>query len=241
MEKVVALERMVELQQLIGSTQAELAATMASFVAGARREVLGGEFATDEIAVALRCGRGRVLNQVRLAETMQTSLPATWAAWSAGTIDAYTAGQILDAAERLADPDKLAEFDAEAAERAVSKTAPQLTAWLARRVARLEPEQSAARHQRAVGQRRVGVQLDLDGMGTLWAMTNAVDLTAIDLELTRMAKDLGADDPRSIEQRRVDLMVDRLLGRATSGQPADSGADSADAHSGPSSRPPAPV
>ncbi|HLL08266.1 MAG TPA: HNH endonuclease signature motif containing protein, partial [Nocardioidaceae bacterium] len=47
--------------------------------------------------------------------------------------------------------------------------------------------------------------------------------------------------PRSIEQRRVDLMVDRLLGRATSGQPADSGADSADAHSGPSSRPPAPV
>ncbi|HLL07447.1 MAG TPA: hypothetical protein VK393_02200, partial [Nocardioidaceae bacterium] len=78
-------------------------------------------------------------------------------------------------------------------------------------------------------------------MGALWAMTKALDLTAIDLELTRMAHDLGADDPRSIEQRRVDLMVDRLLGRATSGQPADSGADSADAHSGPSSRPPAPV
>jgi hypothetical protein len=69
----------------------------------------------------------------------------------------------------------------------------------------------------------------------------AVDLTAIDLELTRMAHDLGADDPRSIEQRRVDLFVDRLLGRSTGGPPADSGADSADAHSGPSSRPPAPV
>jgi hypothetical protein len=100
MEKVSALERMVELQHLIGSAQAELAATMASFVAGARREVLGGEFATDEIAVALHCGRGRVLNQIRLANSVQDKLPATWAAWSAGSIDAYTAGQILDAAER---------------------------------------------------------------------------------------------------------------------------------------------
>ena len=215
MEKVSALERMVELQRLIGSAQAELAATMASFVAGARREVLGGEFATDEIAVALHCGRGRVLNQVRLVETIRTSLPATWAVWSAGEIDAYTASRILDAAERLTDPETLAGFDVEAAERAGEKTAPQLSAWLARRVARLEPDQGAARHARAVGQRRVGVQLDLDGMGTLWATTTALDLSAIDLELTRLARALGADDPRSIEQRRVDLLVDRLLGRST--------------------------
>jgi hypothetical protein len=109
MDKVVALERMVELQQLIGSTQAELAATMASFVAGARREVLGGEFATDEIAVALRCGRGRVLSQVQLAQSMQASLPSTWAVWRAGEMDGYTASRIVEAAERLTDPDTLAE------------------------------------------------------------------------------------------------------------------------------------
>jgi hypothetical protein len=103
------LERMRDMQRIIASTQAALAAAMAAFVAGARDGTLAGEFATDEIAVALRCGRGRVLNQVRLAATMLTSLPATWAAWRAGEMDGYTASRIVEAAERLTDPDTLAE------------------------------------------------------------------------------------------------------------------------------------
>jgi hypothetical protein len=63
MDDVAMLERMRDMQRIIASTQAELAATMAAFVARARDGILAGEFATDEIAVALRCGRGRVLNQ----------------------------------------------------------------------------------------------------------------------------------------------------------------------------------
>ena len=109
MDDEAMLDRMRNMQRIIASTQAELAATMAAFVARARDGILAGEFATDEIAVALRCGRGRVLNQVRLAQTMQTSLPATWAAWRAGEIDGYTASRIVEAAERLTDPDTLAE------------------------------------------------------------------------------------------------------------------------------------
>ena len=121
MDDVAMLERMRDMQRIIASTQAELAATMAAFVARSRDGILAGEFATDEIAVALRCGRGRVLNQVRLAETMLTSLPATWAAWRAGEIDGYTASRIVEAAERLVDPETLAGFDVEAAEQAVTK------------------------------------------------------------------------------------------------------------------------
>jgi hypothetical protein len=128
---------------------------------------------------------------------------------------------VLDAAQRLSDPGLLAGFDAEAAVQAVEKTAPQLVSWLARAVARLEPDQAECRHRRAITQRRVGVQLDLDGMGSLWAIGAALDLAAIDATLTRLANDLGADDPRSLEQRRADLFVDRLLGRTSDSAASD--------------------
>jgi hypothetical protein len=76
---------------------------MAAFVAARKSEFLGGEWASDELAVALRCGRGRVLGQVQLAEIMQTRLPATWAAWRAGDIDGYKANKVAETAGRLVD------------------------------------------------------------------------------------------------------------------------------------------
>ena len=223
MEKADLLDEIVEMARLKATLEAKMATAMSTFVRISPDEPLGGEFATDELAVALHCGRGRVLGQVRLVDRLRATLPATWAAWRAGTVDGYKAAQILDASERLVDTEKLAAFDTEAAERAITKTAPQLSSWLARKVARLEPDEAAPRFQRALLQRRVAVQLDLDGMGSLWATTNALDLTAIDVMLTRLAKDLGADDPRSIEQRRADLFVDRLLGRIALDESADTG------------------
>ena len=75
------------------------------------------------------------------------------------------------------------------------------------------------RYRRAFSQRRLTTRLDLDGMGQLWATTTAMDLAAIDVRLTRKAEALGAEDPRTLEQRRVDLFVDLLLGRTSHGLP----------------------
>jgi hypothetical protein len=86
-------------------------------------------------------------------------------------MDGYTASRIVEAAESVNRPGHARRVDTEAAEQAVAKTSPQLTAWLARRVARWTGAESAARHARAVGSGGWGVQLDLDGMGSLWAMT----------------------------------------------------------------------
>jgi hypothetical protein len=62
-----------------------------------------------------------VLESVCLARLFQVSLPATWAEWRAGQIDRLKAARIADAAERLIDPDRLAEFDANAARVAATK------------------------------------------------------------------------------------------------------------------------
>ena len=156
-----------------------------------------------------------MLGQVWLAHELQTKLPATWAAWRAGDIDGYKANKVAETAQRLIDPARIPDFDAAAATAAVAKTGPQLSTWLSRTVARIEPDQVEARYRRAFAERRVDTSLTLDGMGSLWATTNAIDLTAIDYRHTRLAQDLGADDPRTLEQRRADVFVDLLLGQRT--------------------------
>lgn len=205
------LDEMVELQRAIAAAEATLAAKMQEFVDLRRSEFLGGEFATDELAVALRWGRGRVVDRIHLVETLRQDLPATWAAFQAGSIDGFQAGKILETRDRLTDDTLVADFDTAAVAAAGKKTTGKLIGWLNKRVATTQPAQLEERYRRAFKDRRVATSQDLDGIGRLWATTSAVDLTAIDYRLTRLAEKLGADDPRTLEQRRADLFVDLLL------------------------------
>lgn len=209
------LDEMVELQRSIARSEAALAVKIQAFVASRRTEPLGGEWATDEVAAALRWGRGRVVDRIHFVRVLRTELPATWSAWRSGSIDGFQAGKILEARNRLIDDGLVAGFDAEAAAAASAKTAGQLIWWLNRRVAAAEPAQLEARYRRAYADRRVATSQDLDGMGALWATASAMDLTAIDYRLTQLAQGCGAEDSRSLEQRRADIFVDLLLGTAT--------------------------
>jgi hypothetical protein len=212
------LDRMVELQTTIARAEAELAESMSAFVRSRRgSEVLVAEFAGDELAAALRWGRGRVQARLGLVTTLRTDLPATWAAWRAGAIDGFAATKIAEARYRILDASLLPAFDRDAATAAAAKSWGQLQSWLNQRVAAAEPDQLEERYRRAFKDRRVATSQDLDGMGRLWATTSAVDLSAIDYRLTRLAQDCGGDDPRTLEQRRADLFVDLLLGQSSSG------------------------
>jgi uncharacterized protein DUF222 len=213
MDQHAELDRIVELQATIARAEAELAESMSAFVRSRRgSEVLGAEFAGDELAVALRWGR--VNARLGLVTTLGTDLPATWAAWRAGTIDGFAATKIAEARCRILDETLLPEFDRDAAVVAAGTSWGQLQSWLNRRVAADEPDQLEERYRRAFADRRVATSQDLDGMGRLWATTSAVDLAAIDYRLTRLAQDCGGDDPRTLEQRRADLFVDLLLGQS---------------------------
>ena len=214
-DEAARLDRMVQLQRQLAAIEAELASEIHGFVQAYRGRRLEAEFATDEVAAALRWGRGRVVGRVHDVAALRRELPVTWAAWRSGEIDGYLAGKILEARNRIIDATLIADFDAEAASVATEKTSRQLQSWLAKRVVKAEPEQFEARYRRAFADRRVETSQDLDGMGSLWATTSAFDLTRIDYRLTRLAQDCGAEDPRTLEQRRADIFVDLILGQST--------------------------
>jgi Domain of unknown function (DUF222)/HNH endonuclease len=59
----------------------------------------------------------------------------------------------------------------------------------------------------------VVVTPEADGLGTLWALMTATDAAGAYTWLTRLARGLGKDDPRSMDARRADLLAALLNGR----------------------------
>ena len=97
--------------------------------------------------------------------------------------------------------------------RAGTQTLSQLRAALARAVLVLDPDGAAARHEQRRTDRRVVLGPDGDGMATLWALLSAPDATAAYQRLCQLARGLGAEDPRGMDARRADLLIDLLTGR----------------------------
>ena len=89
----------------------------------------------------------------------------------------------------------------------------QLKAALARAIIAADPEGAEERHREARRDRRVVVTAEPDGMGTLWAMLTATDAAGAFTWLTRLARGLGSDDPRSMDARRADILAALLNGR----------------------------
>lgn len=92
----------------------------------------------------------------------------------------------------------------------VSAEAEPLQASVARAV---DPDGAAERHRQARRDRRVVVGDEKDAMASLWALLPAPDATASYEWLSRLARGLGAEDPRGMDARRADLMVELLTGR----------------------------
>lgn len=95
---------------------------------------------------------------------------------------------------------------------ATEHTVGQLRPWLARRVIRLCPEAAELRRQRAMADRRVVITPGSDGMSELWALLPSVQARQIQQMLSAVAHSAAADDPRTADQRRVDGMLEILLG-----------------------------
>jgi hypothetical protein len=90
---------------------------------------------------------------------------------------------------------------------AETHTTTQLRQWVRRFIARVEPDEHEQRAEDARKSRRVDAWHDEDGMGFLGARLTSFALAAIDKRLTKEAHALGADDPRTMQQRRADLLA----------------------------------
>ena len=155
--------------------------------------------------------------QVRclLARTrrLATGLPTAWEAFRRGDVDAEQIRIIDRVARRVTEAATLAAIDDQVIEAAHTRTPKQLQVWLLRLVVRLEPLAFEQRHRRALAERRVTVAQGADGIGYVTGEVSAADAAAIDGMLAATARTLGADDPRTDQQRRSDLFADLLLGR----------------------------
>ncbi|QJY45621.1 HNH endonuclease signature motif containing protein [Pseudonocardia broussonetiae] len=177
------------------------------------------EWASDEIGMALTVSRGTA--QVRLAQARRLSGVLR------PTRDLLEGGRLCWSRARLV-CDRLALLDdtlAAAVQDRVLPAAPgqtwaQLDAALRRAILALDPDGAAARHRSARVERRVDVFAGEDGMATLWARLTAPDAASSYAWLTRLARGLGADDPRTLDQRRADLLAAVLTGRLVLRDPA---------------------
>jgi hypothetical protein len=240
-EAIVAFDRMAS---WAAARQAELLAEFARRrpaddmeAARSERACAASPYAPDEIGLALRLCRGTAAIRIAQAQRLDAELPATLRAWREGRIDATKVRAILDRTAHL-DPDKAALVQDRVLSRAPEQTAGQLRAALGRAVIAVDPEGAARRHTEARRERRVAVNPDQDGMASLWALLPAPDALSCYEWLTRLARGLGAEDPRGMDARRADLMTALLTGRLTVTAPAAGSAPNARTGSDPGSNSP---
>jgi uncharacterized protein DUF222 len=199
---VALIDRMVELAATQARLEAELAATICEFVDLRRAEPV------DDVAA----DKGKVVPGEFAADEVAAAL--TWSTSRVTTTASRFRRLRVDLPHTAAlwQSGRIDGFKAGKVAEAAN-----------RQVARLEPDQAERRHRRAHADRRVSTRPEPDGMGSLWAMAGAADLAAIDHRLTDLARKLGSDDPRSMDQRRTDLFVDLLTGQGaaeSAGAPA---------------------
>jgi hypothetical protein len=94
---------------------------------------------------------------------------------------------------------------------------PQLKRRVRRTVLALDPSTAEQRHERALADRRVEYHPGDDGMATLTALLPAPEAQLIYTRLTAATGLLPAQDARTRDQQRADLLVDAML----SGLPLD--------------------
>ncbi|HEX5811336.1 MAG TPA: DUF222 domain-containing protein [Pseudonocardia sp.] len=184
----------------------------------ARWAGVGSEYAPDEVGVALRLARGTAVARVGLACRLLATLSDTHAAWEAGLIDTAKARAIDDATWMLS-VEHARAVQERVLPRAAEQTLAQLKAALARAVIAVDPDGAEQRHREARRDRRVVITPEADGMASLWALLTATQAAGAFTWLTRLARGLDGDDPRSMDTRRADILAALLSGQLV-GNPA---------------------
>lgn len=168
----------------------------------------------DELAPALGCSRRAARRLVTDGRAWSGVLAATGDALARGEIDVPRARVLTDALAEQAF--ELAwEVEAAVLPGAAGRTAAQLARDVAKALIALDPAGAGERTRAAEGRRRLDRPRVLpDAMAGIWAVLPAADATRVDTVIDRLARAArSAGDPRTLDQLRVDLLVDLVLGR----------------------------
>ncbi|HUP99737.1 MAG TPA: DUF222 domain-containing protein, partial [Aeromicrobium sp.] len=163
--------------------------------------------------IALDIGRAtghseaQVCHRVAAARRLRDKTPAVWSAFAQGRVDAARVREIAGAVDKLERPSSVARLDRRFVAYAESHTVAELRRWLKLFVARVESDLFNQRAERERADRSVDVQHGDDGMSWLTLYNTSFAIAAIDKRLTKEAKAMGADDPRTLQQRGADLLA----------------------------------
>ena len=160
-----------------------------------------------DIGVATGLSEHQVHRRLTVAERIRDHAPNTWAAFGEGRVDAARVTVISDAVDKLKRERSIERLDRVGLAYAETHTVAELRRWVARFVARVESDLVKEQAEDERAQRRVHVEHVGDGMAWINAYVPAVWASASDKRLTKQAKALGADDPRTMQQRRADLFA----------------------------------
>jgi hypothetical protein len=163
--------------------------------------------ATAEAASALRWSTGAARDRIDLAGTLIEDLPGVLEALNCGLIDAGRAREIQVGTCEL-DPEVRRWLAGQAVEYATTHTRGQVRAWLARRIARIDPEAADRKHRQRVKKRRVRMWAESDGMATISAYLSAEEAQAVWQAVRAAAAGIDA----ALDVANADAFVGLLTG-----------------------------
>src|SRR5882724_2892407 len=161
-----------------------------------------------ELALALRKTENAVLRLKQQSEAL-TRLPRLSALLESGDIDLWRLCRVQEAAENLSAADAL-KVDELLAPVAAGLNASVLFRRAKRAVLKVDPAGGELRHEQAKQCRRVEWMPQPDGMAELFIHGPAEDLRRVFTQLDANARALT--DDRTMDQRRFDVFIDRVLG-----------------------------
>ena len=164
-------------------------------------------FIPSDMAQRVRWSEGQIQHRVAQARRVRDQTPAAWQAFSEGRIDGLKSREIASAIDRLERAESIARLDRQVVAYAERHTVAELRRWLKLFVARVESDLFNERANRAREDRGVDVMHGDDGMSWMTIYGQSHVLAAVDKRLTKQAHALGADDPRTVQQRRADLFA----------------------------------
>ncbi|GAA3627620.1 DUF222 domain-containing protein [Microbacterium awajiense] len=181
---------------------------------------------TAELAAAMRLSDRSVQARMSTAYTLTDAYPTTLDHLADGRIDPAHAAVIVDAGTGLTDPHTRAAYERLVLDAATDHTPTRLREIARAIAARLDPSLLTDAHQRSQADRCVKLTELTDGLSRIIADLPTVNAHGIHDRLTQMAHDLtrpaadttdgpgdtdAVDDPRTIDQRRADILTDLLL------------------------------
>jgi Domain of unknown function (DUF222) len=170
------------------------------------------EFAPDELAAELRMSTGTARNQLDLAVALLSRLPGTLAALEAGEIDLRRAKAVAEVTAPLSD-EQAAAVETRVLARGGRGSHEAFRRAVRTAVLAVDPDGAEQRRQRQRRLRSVQYRPADDGLAEMVAVLPAEHAAAIHQRITSLALHAaGPGDPRSLDERRADVLVDLLLG-----------------------------